>query len=93
MRYYASLKATTVSSYNCFGCWGHFHILEKLGATLGRLFSEIWGDWVNGLCHCDQSALGTHLGVETQPHRVTFEPKIDIPNAMINIKCVRLFPQ
>ena len=93
MRHYASLKATAVSSYNCFGYWGHFHILEKLGATLGRVFSAIWGEWVNGLCHCDQRALGTQLGVETQPLRVTFEPKIDSPNAMIKIRCVRLFPQ
>ena len=77
MRYYASLKDTTVSSYNCLGYWGHFHILEKLGASLGRVFSAIWGEWVNGLCHCDQSPLGTQLGVETQTLRVTFGPKID----------------
>ena len=93
MRYYASLKDTTVSSYNCFGYWGHFHILEKLGASLGRVFSAIWGEWVNGLCHCDQSPLGTQLGVETQTLQVTSGPKIDSPNAMIIIRCVRLSPQ
>ena len=93
MRYYASLKDTTVSSYNCLGYWGHFHILEKLGASLGRVFSAIWGEWVNGLCHCDQSPLGTQLGVETQPLRASFGPKIDSPDAMANIKSVRLFSQ
>ena len=86
MRYYASLKTTTVSSYNCFGYWGHFHILENLGATLGRVFSAIWGEWVNGLCHCDQSPLGTQLGVETQPLRVSFGQKIGTPKAMISIR-------
>ena len=54
MRYYASLKATTV-----------------------RVFSAIWGEWVSVLCHCDESPLGTQLGVETQPLQVTFGPKID----------------
>ena len=63
----SSLEATIVSSYNCFGDWRHFHILEKLGSSLGRVFSAIWGEWVSGLCHCDQSPLGTQLGVETQP--------------------------
>ena len=43
VRYFASLKATTISSYTCFGYWGHFHILEKLGLSLGRVFSAIWG--------------------------------------------------
>ena len=76
MRYYPSLKATTVSSYNCFEYWRHFHILEKLGASLGRVFSEIWNEWVSGLCHCDQNPLGTQLRVETQPLRVTFGPKM-----------------
>ena len=93
MRYYASLKDTTVSSYNCLGYWGHFHILEKLGASLGRVFSAIWGEWVNGLCHCDQSPLGTQLEVETQPLRASFGTKIDSPDAMANIKSVRLFSQ
>ena len=60
MRYYASLKTTTVSSYNCFGYWDHFHVLENLGASLGRVFSAIWGDWLNELCHCDQSPLGSN---------------------------------
>ena len=93
MRYYARLKATTVSSYNCFRYCRHFHILKKLGACLGRVFSAIWGEWVNGLCHCDQSPLGTQLGVETQPLRASFGPKIDSPDAMANIKSVRLFSQ
>ena len=43
MRYFASYKAITISSYTCFGYWGHFHILEKLGLSLGRVFSAIWG--------------------------------------------------
>ena len=85
MRYYASLKATTMSSYNCFGYWKHFQILEKLGASLGRVFSAIWGEWISELCHCDQSPLGTQLGVETQPLQVTFGPKIDSPDAIITI--------
>ena len=60
MRHYTSLKkATTVSTYNFFGYWKHFHILEKLGASLGRVFPVIWGEWVSALCHCDQSPLGT----------------------------------
>ena len=67
MRYYASLKATTVSSYDSFGYCQHFHIFGKLGASLGRVFSAIWGEWVNGLYHCDQNPLGTQLGEETQP--------------------------
>ena len=75
-----------MSSYNCFGYWGPFHILEKLVASLGKVFSPIWSEWVSVLCHCDQSPLGTHLGVKTQPLQVTFGPKIDSPNAMINIK-------
>ena len=86
MRYFAILKGTTLSSYNCFGYWGHFHILEKLGASLGRVFPALSGEWVSGLCHCDQRPLGTQLGVETQPLRLTFGPKIYTPNAMINIK-------
>ena len=68
-------------------------IYEKLGARLGRVFSAIWGQWVSGLCHCDQSPLVTQLGVETQPLRVIFWPKVDHSNAMINIRWVRLFPQ
>ena len=68
MRYYASLKITTVSSYYCFvSIGGHFHISEKLGASVGRVFSAIWGEWLGGLCHCNQSPLGTQLHVETQP--------------------------
>ena len=69
MRHFASLKGTTVSSCNCFGYCGHFHILEKMGASLGRVFSAIWGEWLSGLYHCDQSPMGTQLGVETQPLR------------------------
>ena len=84
--YYTSLKATTVSSYNFCGYCRHFHILEKLGTSLGRVFSAIWGEWVSGLCHCDQNPLSTQLGVEIQPLRATFEPKIDSPDAMINIR-------
>ena len=86
MRYYAILKATTVSNYNRSRYCRHFHILEKLGASLGRIFSAIWREWVRELCHCDQSPLGIQLVVETQPFRVRFAPKIDIPDAMINIK-------
>ena len=93
MMYYTILEATTLSKYNCFGYWGYFHILEKLGVSLGRIFSTVWGGWVNGLRRCDQSLLGTQLGVETQPLRVTFGPNIDSPNAVINIRCMRLFPQ
>ena len=48
MSYYASLSATAMSSYNYFRHWGYFHILEKLGLSLGRVFSGyfqsiIWG--------------------------------------------------
>ena len=56
-----------MSIYNCFGYCGHFHILERLGASLGRVFSAIWSEWLNGLWHYDQSALGTQLGGEIQP--------------------------
>ena len=55
MKYFASLKATTVRSYNYFGYRGHFHILGKHVASLGRVISAIWGDWVSELCHCDQN--------------------------------------
>ena len=55
MMHYAILKATTVSGYNCFGYWVHFHILEKLGASLGRVFSAVWSGWVNGLHHLIKS--------------------------------------
>ena len=65
MSYYASLKATTASSHNRFGYWKHFHISEKLSASLGRVFSAICGEWVSGLCHCDQSPPEMQLGVET----------------------------
>ena len=75
-----------MSSYNCFGYLGHFHILEKVGASLGRVFSAIWGEQVSELCHCNQSPLGTQLGVETQPLQATFGTKIDSPNTMINIR-------
>ena len=64
-----------------FGNWWHCHILQKLGAGLGRVFSAIWGEWVSALCQCDQSPLDTQLGVETQSLHVTFGPKIDSPNA------------
>ena len=67
MRYYASVKAPTVSNYICFGYSGHFHILEKLSSRLGKVFCAIWGEWVSGLCHCNQSPLGTQLGLESQP--------------------------
>ena len=80
MRYYASLKATTVSGYNCFGYWGHFHILENLSASLRRVFSEVWFEWISGLFHYDQLSLSTQLSVETQPLRVTFGSKIDSLN-------------
>ena len=65
-----------MSSYNCFGYWAHFHILENLGASLGRVFSAIWDELLSELCHCYQGPLSTQLGVETQPFQVTFEPKI-----------------
>ena len=64
MRYYASLKATIVSSYNCFGYWGHFHIFKKLTAILARVFSAIWSEWLSGLWHCYQNPLGCQLSVE-----------------------------
>ena len=83
MRYYAGLKATTVSNYNRFEYCGHFHILEKLSSSLGRVFCAIWSEGVSGLCHCNQSPLGTQLGVEAQPLRVTFGANINSPNAMI----------
>ena len=86
MRYYASLKATTVPRYYCFGYWGHFHILEKLGPSLGTVFSAIWSEWVSGLCHRNQSPLGTQLRVEIQPLQATLGPKSDSPNVMINIR-------
>ena len=59
MTYYASIRATTVSSYNCFLYWRDFHILEKVGASLGRVVFAIWGEWVSGSFHCDQSSLLT----------------------------------
>ena len=74
-----------MSSYNCFGYWRDFHTLEKLGASLGRVFSAIWSEWISGLCHCDQSPLGMQLGVETQPLQVILGPKTDSPDAMITI--------
>ena len=86
MRYYASLKATTLSSYNCFGYWGHLHIFGKRGGSLGRVICSTWGEWLSGICHFDQSPVGTQLAVETQPLQVTFRPIIDGPNAMINIR-------
>ena len=98
MRYFPNLKATTLSNYNFFwggggwggGYWGYLHIFEKVGASLGRVFSAISGDWLSGLCHCRQSPLGTQLGVETQRLRVTFWPKIDSSSAVINFRRVRL---
>ena len=84
MRYYASLKTITVSSYNCFGYWGHFHIIEKLGASLERVFYAVSSELLSGLWHCDQSPLGTQLVVEIQPLPVIFGPKINSPNAVIN---------
>ena len=83
MRYYASLNATTVSNYNCFEYCGHFLILEKLSSNLERLFCAIWGEWISGLCHCNQSPMGPQSGVETQPLQVTFAAKINSPNRMI----------
>ena len=65
---------------------GTFSISEKLGAIVGRVFSAIWGEWLSGLCYCDQGPLGTQIHVETQPVRSTFGPKIDSPNAMINVR-------
>ena len=74
-----------MSNYNCFGYWGHFHILENLGAGVGRVFSTIWSEWLSGLCHCHQNPMGTQL-VETQPCQVPFGPKIDRSNVVINIR-------
>ena len=59
--------ATTESSYNCFEYCGHFHILENLGESLGRVFTAIWSVWLSALCHCNQSSLATQLSVETHP--------------------------
>ena len=73
--------------------WRHLHILEKLGASVGRVFSAIWCEWLSGLYHCDQSPLGTQLHVETQPLQATFGPKIDSPNAAINIGRGTIFPK
>ena len=50
-------------------------------ASLGRVFSTAWDESLG-----DQSPLGTQLAIETQPLRVTFGPKIDGPNAVINIR-------
>ena len=86
MRYYASLKATAVSSYNCLGYWGHFHILENLSPGVERVFSTIWGEWLSGPCHCRRSSLGTQLVIDTQPFEVTFGPKVDRPTIVINIR-------
>ena len=47
-----------LSSYNWFGYWGHFHILEKLDASLGRVFSGNWGGWLGELWLWDQSPPG-----------------------------------
>ena len=79
MRYYASQKATP-------GYWGYFHVLENQGAGVGGVFSAIWCEWLSGLCHCHQSYLGAQLVIETQPFQVTFGPKIDRPNVVINIR-------
>ena len=92
--YQKALKKLTLFSLSnpvSFNEQDHFHILEKLSSSLGRVFCAIWGEWVSGLCHCNQSPLGTKLGgplgtklgVETQPLRVTFGEKINSPNAMI----------
>ena len=84
--YQKALKKLTLfflSNPVSFNEQDHFHILEKLSSSLGRVFCAIWGEWVSGLCHCNQSPLGTKLGVETQPLRVTFGEKINSPNAII----------
>ena len=84
--YQKALKKLTLfflSNPVSFNEQDHFHILEKLSSSLGRVFCAIWGEWVSGLCHCNQSPLGTNLGVETQPLRVTFGEKINNPNAII----------
>lgn len=64
MRYYASLEATSGSSHNSLGYWGNFHVLEKLGVSLARVFSA--NECLNGLRHRNKAPLGTHLGVKTQ---------------------------
>ena len=65
---------------------GTFPLFEKLGASLGRVFSAIWGEWLSGLRHYDQSPLGTQLDADTKPLPLTFGPKLDSRNAVINIK-------
>ena len=68
MRYYASLKAITVSSSNCFWVLGASPHFGKSGCkSRERVFSAIQDAWLSGLCHCDQNPLGTQLDVETQP--------------------------
>ena len=81
-----------MSRYNCFGYGGHFHILEKRGASLEKVSSVTWSKWLSGLWHCDQSPLGNQLNVEIQLLPVTFGSKTDNPNAVINIGWVSLFP-
>ena len=73
VRHFASLKATTISSYTCFGYWGHFHILEKLGLSLGRVFSAIWGVmalWSKLTGHSIRCR-------DPNPSRSSFGPKTD----------------
>ena len=91
MSYYTSLKATAGSRFTCFRYWGHFHILEKLKASLRRVFSAIWGEKLGWLRHCNQTLLGTQFSVEIQLLSVTFGPKINSSNAVINIGWMKLF--
>ena len=63
-----------------------FPYFGKTECKSGESIFAICGEWVSGLYHCDQSPLGTQLGVKTQPLEVTFGPKIDSLDAMINIK-------
>ena len=49
MRYYASLRPLQCQAITALGMyWRHFHILENLDASLGRVFSAIWDEWVMG---------------------------------------------
>ena len=69
-----------------FWVLGAFPHFGKTRSKSGTVFSAIWNEWVSGLCHRDQSPLGTQLRVETQPLQVTLGPKSDSPNVMINIR-------
>ena len=62
MRYFASLKATAMSNYACFGIGGIFTFWKNLVYDWPEYFLQFGVLWP-----CDQSSLGTHLDAETQP--------------------------